>query len=123
MKFPIKQPESFAPMQRSRECDREQNRSFRRSSTHMTEGQRRVEMRRMYIEIGKFSLCVNDQAIQKALVEKYRPYTRLDKPESKNIKQRHREMCEWYDDCRSAYMIAHQEDTAKAADFEDAHCK
>ena len=43
----------------------------------MTEGQRRREMRMMYVEIGKFALRVGDTQIERTLLDKYEPYTRV----------------------------------------------
>lgn len=110
MIYPIKYAELYAPMQRSRECDREQNRKFRRSSVCMTEGQRRKEMRMMYVEIGKFALKVGDTQIERTLLSKYEPYTRVIQPKSAGIKQAHKEMCSWYDAVRGEYLEAHRED-------------
>ena len=110
--FQIKSSELYAPMQRSRECDREQNRRFRRSCNCMTEGQRRKEMRMMYIEIGKFALKVGDSQIERTLLSKYEPYTRVIQPKSAGIKQAHKEMCAWYDAVRDEYLEAHREDVA-----------
>lgn len=112
MIFPIKYAELYAPMQRSRECDREQNRRFRRSSSCMTEGQRRKEMRMMYVEIGKFALKVKDTQIERTLLSKYEPFTRVIQPKSAGIKQAHKEMCSWYDAVRCEYLEAHREDSA-----------
>lgn len=119
MRVPIKRPENFAPMQRSRECDREQNRKFRRSSICMTEGQRRKEMRMMYIEIGKFALKVGDTQIERTLLDRYEPYTRVVDPKSAGIKSVHAEMCSWYDAVRAEYLEAYREDMAA---MEDAKC-
>ena len=112
MIYPIKYAELYAPMQRSRECDREQNRRFRRSSSCMTEGQRREEMRMMYVEIGKFALNVEDNQIELALLSKYEPYTRVIRPKSEGIKQAHKGMCAWYDAVIFEHLEAHREDSA-----------
>lgn len=103
------------PIQRSRECEHEQNRDFRRAAKHQKEGQRRKEMRKMYISIGKFALKHNDNAIQKTLLEKYRKYTRLVNPVSEGIKSAHAEMSAWYDQCRADYMAARDEDRLQQA--------
>ena len=110
MIYPIKYAELYAPKQRSRECDREQNRKFRRSSICMTEGQRRREMRMMYVEIGKFALRVGDSQIERTLLDRYEPYTRVVGYKSAGIKAAHAEMSAWYDAVRAEYLVAHRED-------------
>ena len=115
MKYPTKRPEPFAPMQRSRECEREQNRKFRRSATHMTGGQRRKEMRLMYVEIGNFALKARDPAVTRELLQEFEPYVRTVDPKTEGIKAKHAKMCQWYDAVRSDYLQAHQEDAMEAA--------
>lgn len=112
MIYPIKYAELYAPMQRTRENDMEQNRKFRRSSICMTEGQRRKEMRMMYVEIGTFALRVGDSQIERTLLDRYEPYTRVVNPKSAGIKAVHAEMCSWYDAVRAEYLEAHREDVA-----------
>lgn len=76
----------------------------------MTEGQRRREMRMMYVEIGKFALRVGDSQIERTLLDRYEPYTRVVNPKSAGIKAVHAEMCSWYDAVRAEYLEAHRED-------------
>ena len=116
MRFPVKAPENVAPMQRTRENDMEQNRKFRRTCVNMTEGQRRKAMRLMYIEIGKFALKVGDTQIERTLLLRYEPYTRVEKPKSEGIKAVHLQMCKWYDEVRAEYLDAYREDVAAIAD-------
>lgn len=116
MRFPVKRHEDFAPMQRSRENDMEQNRKFRRTCVNMTEGQRRKAMRLMYIEIGKFALKVGDTQIERTLLSRYEPYTRVVEPKSAGIKSAHLEMCKWYDEVRGEYLEAYREDVAAMED-------
>lgn len=97
-------------MQRSRECEREQNRSFRRSCEHMTEGQRRREMRLMYAEIGTFAAKSSDPEIKRVLLSRYEQYVRKQSPISKGIRAAHAAMSKWYDECRNDYLSAHYED-------------
>jgi hypothetical protein len=110
MRFPQQDTGLYAPMQRSRESDYEQNRKFRRKANHMSEGQRRIEMRRMATEIGTFGLKRNDWAIMSDLIEQYRPYFRVKNPKSEGIKAAHAKMGKWYDEVRADYLAAHQED-------------
>ena len=111
MIYPIKYAELYAPMQRTRENDMEQNRKFRRSSMCMTEGQRRKAMRLMYIEIGKFALKVGDTQIERTLLARYEPYTRVVDPKSAGIKAVH-----LHDDVRAEYLEAYREDVAAMED-------
>lgn len=107
----MKTIDDFAPMKRSRECDRDQNRAFRRNVKNMTEGMRRKEMRLMYVEIGKFALKVKDSAIVLSLLNEYEEYTRVQNPRSDGIKAKHAKMCKWYDAVREDYIQAHKEDS------------
>lgn len=116
MIYPIKYAELYAPMQRTRENDMEQNRKFRRTCVNMTEGQRRKAMRLMYIEIGKFALRVGDTQIERTLLSRYAPYTRVVNPKSAGIKAAHLEMCKWYDEVRAEYLEAYREDMAAMED-------
>ena len=110
MIYPIKYTDLHAPMERSRECSSDRNRKFRRSSICMTEGQRRREMRMMYVEIGKFALRVGDTQIERTLRDQYEPYTRVVGYKSAGIKAAHAEMSSWYDAVRAEYLEAHRED-------------
>ena len=105
-----KKPEDYAPMQRAKECDREQNRKYRRNAMHMSEGQRRKEMRLMYCEIGNFALKVNDRIVIQTMLKEFEPFVRMQEPVSRGIKQSHAKMSKWYDEVRSEYLEAHRED-------------
>ena len=108
---PTKAPEDFAPMERAY-SDATRNRKSRRGTENMTEGQRRKAMRLMYIEIGKFALKVGDTQIERTLLARYEPYTRVEKPKSEGIKAVHLQMCKWYDEVRGEYLEAYREDMA-----------
>lgn len=117
MRFPVKCHENFVPMQRTRENDMEQNRTFRRTCVNMTEGQRRRAMRLMYVEIGKFALKVGDTEIERTLLRLYEPYTRVTDPKSAGIKAMHLRMSKWYDEVRAEYLEAYREDMAAMEDL------
>lgn len=99
-------PIAFAPMERSHECSRSMSRASRRASAHQSEGQKRLEMVKMYIEMGKWALKVDDKAIMEAMLLKWKTYVRVTNPRSQGIKQAHADMCKWYDECRADYITA-----------------
>lgn len=99
-------PIAFAPMERSHECSRSMSRASRRASAHQSEGQKRLEMVKMYIEMGKWALKVYDKAIMEAMLLKWKTYVRVTNPRSQGIKQAHADMCKWYDECRADYITA-----------------
>ena len=110
MKAPVQNTGLHSPMERPHECSSDRNRKTRRLGAHMTEGQRRKEMRAMYINIGKFALRVGDTQIERTLLDKYEPYTRVVGYKSAGIKAAHAEMSAWYDAVRAEYLEAHRED-------------
>lgn len=93
-------------MERSHECSREMSRASRRASAHQSEGQKRLEMVKMYCEMGRWALKKNDHAIMEDMLLKWKPYVRITAPCSQGIKQAHADMCKWYDECRADYITA-----------------
>lgn len=75
---------------------RERTRAEIRAHKNMSEGQKRQHMGRMFVILGRYALETNDNAVM-THIARWRPYIRLEKPESKGIAKEYEAMCTYAD--------------------------